>query len=78
MNPRAALLSNYEVLTLLRELEADNLVRTKAAIRVKKEEDAAGGPSSLGGNPHLEASENLRTIEVEVRWTNSPFRANVN
>ncbi|KAF9568751.1 hypothetical protein CPC08DRAFT_746170 [Agrocybe pediades] len=65
VNPRAALLSNYEVLTLLRELEADNLVRTKEAIRVKKEEDTSG-PSALGGNPHLEASENLRTIEVEA------------
>ncbi|KAF8877162.1 RNA polymerase Rpb4-domain-containing protein [Gymnopilus junonius] len=40
LNPRAALLSNYEVLTLLRELESDNLLRTKAALRVKKEEEA--------------------------------------
>ncbi|KDR82563.1 hypothetical protein GALMADRAFT_151648 [Galerina marginata CBS 339.88] len=69
INPCAALLSNQEVLTLLRELEADNLLRTKAAHRVKKEEEASGiahGALSMGGNPHLEASENLRTIEVEA------------
>ncbi|KAH9480382.1 DNA-directed RNA polymerase III subunit RPC9 [Psilocybe cubensis] len=71
LNPRSALLSNHEVLTLLRELESDHLVRTKAALRVKKEEEAAaanGGtlPVNMGGNPHLEASENLRTIEVEA------------
>ncbi|PPQ84276.1 hypothetical protein CVT25_013214, partial [Psilocybe cyanescens] len=72
LNPRSALLSNHEVLTLLRELESDNLLRTKAALRVKKEEEAAatahGGSSvgNMGGNPHLEASENLRTIEVEA------------
>jgi len=70
LNPRAALLSNQEVLTLLRELESDNLLRTKAALRIKKEEEASGtttnGVLALGGNPHLEASENLRTIEVEA------------
>ena len=68
LNPRAALLSNYEVLTLLRELESDHLLRTKAALRVKKEEEAGlvNGALAAGGNPHLEASENLRTIEVEV------------
>ncbi|KAF8964329.1 RNA polymerase Rpb4-domain-containing protein [Flammula alnicola] len=71
LNPRSALLSNYEVLSLLRELESDNLLRTKAAFRVKKEEETLasnGGTGSLpaSGNPHLEASENLRTIEVEA------------
>lgn len=70
VNPRAALLSNYEVLSLLRELESDNLLKTKAALRIKKEEEAANGAGNSlppAGNPHLEASENLRTIEVEVR-----------
>ena len=67
VDPRAALLSNYEVLTLLRELESDHLARTKTALRVKKEEEASGhvsrpGPRDLFG----EASENLRTVEVEV------------
>ncbi|KJA24012.1 hypothetical protein HYPSUDRAFT_39128 [Hypholoma sublateritium FD-334 SS-4] len=69
VNPRAALLSNYEVLSLLRELESENLLRTKAALRIKREEETGigtGGSLPLGGNPHLEASENLRTIEVEA------------
>lgn len=70
VNPRAALLSNYEVLTLLRELESDHLARTKAAIRVKKEEEAAQIQGSItiipGTNPQLDVSENLRTMEVEV------------
>ncbi|KAF9005548.1 RNA polymerase Rpb4-domain-containing protein [Cyathus striatus] len=67
VDPRAALLSNYEVLTLLREMEADHLIRTKAALRVKKDDEAHGGPPILPGfNPMVEASENLRTIEVEA------------
>ena len=74
LNSRAALLSDYEVLTWLRELESEHLLRTKTALRVKKEEDAAvatgdgiPGPSSLGVRVHLEASENLRTVEIEVK-----------
>ncbi|KAF8158426.1 RNA polymerase Rpb4-domain-containing protein [Crassisporium funariophilum] len=71
VNPCAALLSNHEVLTLLRELESDHLLRTKTAFRVKKEEEAAATTTTTnstlaGSNPHLEASENLRTIEVEA------------
>ncbi|KAF8903081.1 glycoside hydrolase superfamily [Gymnopilus junonius] len=50
LNPRAALLSNYEVLTLLRELESDNLLRTKAALRVKKEEEAGLAISYLSAD----------------------------
>lgn len=65
LNQRAALLSNYEVLTWLRELESDHLARTKTAHRVKKEEEASSGnPISSTGN--LEATENLRTVQVEV------------
>lgn len=64
LNPRSALLSNYEVLTLLRELESDYLARAKTAVRIKKEEEAAGVPLS---EVTPEISENLRTIEVEVR-----------
>ena len=49
---------------LLRELDADHIARTKTAVRVKKEEGAAGK------NPHEthteEISENLRTIELEA------------
>ncbi|OAX40437.1 hypothetical protein K503DRAFT_855357 [Rhizopogon vinicolor AM-OR11-026] len=64
VNARSALLSNFEVLNLLRELDADHIARTKTAIRVKKEEGTAGK------NPHdthtEEISENLRTVELEA------------
>ncbi|KAL1742045.1 RNA polymerase Rpb4-domain-containing protein [Schizophyllum fasciatum] len=70
---RSALLSNYEVLSLLRELESDFLARSKTAVRIKKEEEAAGGigstrPKVAGGKDPtvVEISENLRTIEVET------------
>ncbi|GLB38263.1 putative RNA polymerase Rpb4 [Lyophyllum shimeji] len=68
VNPRAALLSNFEVLTLLRELENDHITRAKVAVRVKKEEDAAGHPArSTGGDAAFgEPSQNLRTVEVEA------------
>jgi hypothetical protein len=64
-------LSNYEVLELLRELEADHIARTRTAQRLKKEEEdaaaATGQPSFPSPDPPLTVSENLRTIEVEVR-----------
>ncbi|TFK70533.1 hypothetical protein BDN72DRAFT_766293, partial [Pluteus cervinus] len=72
VNSRAALLSNYEVLTLLRELENEHIERTKAALRVKKEEESTGvgGPKPLGAggkDPQvIDVSENLRTVEVEA------------
>lgn len=65
LNPRAALLSNYEVLQLLRELEADHIARTRIAQRLKKEEEDA---PAVTAHP---VSENLRTIEVEVRLVSS-------
>ncbi len=64
LNQRSALLSNYEVLTLLRELESDHLARSKTALRIKKEEEAAGLPKHL--SPPDDVCENLRTVEVEV------------
>lgn len=64
VNPRAALLSNIEVLHLLRELEADHLASQKSALKIKKEEEQAGGHNPK--NPAEHVSENLRTIEVEV------------
>ncbi len=71
VNARSALLSNLEVLSLLRELESDHLARTKTALRIKKEEEAAGVISSIvPGEKHpsnVEVIHNLRTIEVEVR-----------
>ncbi|KAI6131177.1 RNA polymerase Rpb4-domain-containing protein [Pisolithus croceorrhizus] len=64
VNSRAALLSNFEVLTLLRELDSKHVARTKAAVRTKKEEDAAGKPTQ---DSHIEeVSENLRTVELEA------------
>lgn len=84
VSARSALLSNYEVLSLLRELEATQLAQTKIALRVKKEEDeriAAAAlskkgkgkekevapPSTVLQTPIEEVSENLRTVEFEVR-----------
>ncbi|KAF9453169.1 hypothetical protein P691DRAFT_755807 [Macrolepiota fuliginosa MF-IS2] len=65
LNGRSALLSNYEVLTLLKELENDHLARSKAAMRIKKEEEVASGQHT-----HTDVlpdiSENLRTIQVEA------------
>ncbi|PBK76678.1 hypothetical protein ARMSODRAFT_238649 [Armillaria solidipes] len=70
VNARSALLSNFEVLSLLRELESDHLARTKTALRIKKEEEAAGVISSIvPGEKHpsnVEVIHNLRTIEVEA------------
>lgn len=65
---RSSLLSNYEVLALLRELEADHLARTKTAFRIKKEEESAGNVSTVMED---DGGENLRTIEIEVE--NLPF-----
>ncbi|KAG2365090.1 RNA polymerase Rpb4-domain-containing protein [Suillus spraguei] len=64
VNARSALLSNFEVLNLLRELDAEHIARTKTAIRVKKEEEAAGKNSH--DTQTEEISENLRTVELEA------------
>jgi hypothetical protein len=66
VNPRSALLSNFEVLSLLRELESEHLARTKTALRIKKEEESSGNVSGHLSAITEEISENLRTIEVEV------------
>lgn len=69
INPRSALLSNHEVLTLLRELDSDHLARTKTAIRIKKEEDSSGNVIGRAAHDPTtdDVSENLRTVEIEVR-----------
>jgi hypothetical protein len=72
VNARAALLSNYEVLDLLRELESEHLQRTKTAHRIKKEEDSAGTFSIAAAAEDV--CENLRTVEVEVRRVSSITR----
>ncbi|RXW23786.1 hypothetical protein EST38_g2067 [Candolleomyces aberdarensis] len=66
VNARAALLSNFEVLSLLKELESDHLARTKTIQRIKKEEEANGTGVPGNHGAVLETSENLRTIEVEA------------
>ncbi|KAF5392544.1 hypothetical protein D9757_002150 [Collybiopsis confluens] len=65
LNPRSALLSNFEVLELLRQFESEHLTRTKTAIRIKKEEEAAGVPS-LENPATTQTSENFRTIQIEA------------
>ena len=65
VNARSALLSNFEVLTLLRELESDHLAQAKTALRVKKEDEEAGRPLSNYISSD-QVCENLRTVEVEV------------
>ena len=71
INHRSALLSNFEVLTLLRELESDHLAKTRNALRIKKEEEAAGTSAARNHVPEEEVLENLRTVEVEVRLDRS-------
>ncbi|TFY73646.1 hypothetical protein EWM64_g10366 [Hericium alpestre] len=66
IKPRASLLSNYEVLDLLRELESDYLLKSKTAVRVKKEDEAAGVTAQRNYDPLEDISENLRTMEVEA------------
>ena len=66
VNPRAALLSNLEVLHLLRELEADHLASQKSALKIKKEEEQAGSQNPKNPAQNDQISENLRTIEVEA------------
>ncbi|KAI5120449.1 hypothetical protein M0805_008496 [Coniferiporia weirii] len=71
VSARSALLSNLEVLTLLRELESEQLARQKTALRVKKEDDeraALGdtGQSQASALLQEEVCENLRTVEFEA------------
>jgi hypothetical protein len=72
VNARSALLSNFEVLTLLRELEGDHLVQAKTAIRIKKEDEDAGRPASNYTSAE-QVCENLRTVEVEVFYLHLSF-----
>ncbi|KZV70373.1 hypothetical protein PENSPDRAFT_685501 [Peniophora sp. CONT] len=65
VNARASLLSNYEVLNLLRELESEYHAKTKTAQRIKKEDEASGA-APRAHNPADDISENLRTMEVEA------------
>ncbi|GAW09182.1 DNA-directed RNA polymerase III subunit partial [Lentinula edodes] len=66
INARSALLSNFEVLELLRDLENEHLARTKTAIRIKKEEEASGISSVEKHPATIEITENVRTVQVEA------------
>ncbi|KAG8732856.1 hypothetical protein FRC11_010455 [Ceratobasidium sp. 423] len=71
VSKNSALLSNYEVLALLRELESDQLAKARSHLAAKKEEEGAalsGHPvPPVAGNPtQEEVPQNLRTIEVEL------------
>jgi len=71
LNPRSALLSNHEVLSLLRELDAAHIARAKTAVRIKQEEAAAPGSRQTQVE---EVSENLRTVEVEaISYLTAPY-----
>jgi len=78
INSRAYLLSNFEVLSLLRELEAEQLAETRAALTVKKER-SENGQINLAGMasepPTPEVCENLRTVEFEaIAHLSAPFQ----
>ncbi|KAJ1303326.1 hypothetical protein OPQ81_011522 [Rhizoctonia solani] len=71
VSKNSALLSNYEVLALLRELESNQLAKARSHLAAKKEEEGAalsGHPvPPVAGNPiQDEVPQNLRTIEVEL------------
>ncbi|KZV81370.1 hypothetical protein EXIGLDRAFT_713919 [Exidia glandulosa HHB12029] len=71
VNARAALLSNYEVLQLLKEHEAEQLAHAKAAFAVKKEH----GTDLNAALPTDEVIENLRTVEFEaIEYLSAPFQ----
>ncbi|THH08972.1 hypothetical protein EW145_g2336 [Phellinidium pouzarii] len=74
VSARSALLSNLEVLTLLRELEGEQLARQKTALRVKKEDEDRVAHGDVQSASQSQAShllqenvcENLRTVEFEA------------
>ncbi|GJJ15522.1 hypothetical protein Clacol_009800 [Clathrus columnatus] len=81
INPRAALLSNFEVLTLLRELEQEQLAETRAALTLKKEttkisQNGSDSNTFVPNQPPVpEVCENLRTVEFEaIAHLTAPFQ----
>ena len=68
LKPRAAFLSNFEVYSLLQDLEQKQLEETRAALAIKREEHS-DDPSKGAINPVRaeEPAENVRTIQLEVR-----------
>ncbi|KAG8754902.1 hypothetical protein FRC14_004536 [Serendipita sp. 396] len=66
IKPRTAFLSNYEVYSLLKEMESKQLEQTRAIMATKKEEnleDLYKGPNYVVPE---EVAENVRTIQVEL------------
>lgn len=66
LKARAAFLSNYEVYSLLKEMETKQIDQTRAFMAIKKEEnleDQYKGPNFVVPE---EVAENVRTIQVEV------------
>ena len=67
LKPRAAFLSNFEVYSLLQDLEQKQLEETRAALATKREEQS--DDLSKGTTNHMrleEPAENVRTIQLEV------------
>jgi len=64
LTPRSALLSNFEVLRLLKELEAEQLVHARAAL-VKKEGEEVDPKRVVSALGDI-VSENMRTVQFEA------------
>ena len=68
---RSAFLSNYEVYTLLQDLDKQYLDQARAALAVKREEPSddiyKGVPNYV--RPE-EPAENVRTVQLEVHCRN--------
>lgn len=68
LKPRAAFLSNFEVYSLLQDLEQKQLEETRAALATKREEHSDDPSKGIVNYVRLEEpAENVRTIQLEVR-----------
>ena len=68
LRPRAAFLSNFEVYSLLQDLEQKQLEETRAALATKREEHSDDLSKGTVNYVWLEEpAENARTIQLEVR-----------
>ena len=67
LKPRAAFLSNFEVYSLLQDLEQKQLEETRAALATKREEQSDDLSKGTANHMRLEEpAENVRTIQLEV------------
>jgi hypothetical protein len=68
LKTRAAFLSNFEVYSLLQDLEQKQLEETRAALATKREEHSGDlYKGAVNHVRHEEPAENVRTIQLEVR-----------